>query len=86
MAEHRDCEKGIRRTLRELKSCRKVTEDKHDRLFASRTARLIKLTRSPLSDTDMKTSTGEEAQQFAISEIQAIDLRINDIVCDIYFL
>ena len=86
MTDHHDSEERVRRTLQEPESSRKVAKDKRDRLFASRTACLIELTRSLSPDTDVKASTGEEAQQFDTSEIQAIDLKINDIVCDIYFL
>ena len=86
MAEHRDHEEAIRRTLQEVASSRKDTKGKHDRLYTSRTTYLMELTRSPLSDACMKALTEKEAQQLAISEIEAIDLRINDIVCDIYFL
>ena len=86
MAGHRDRKEWIRRTLRELVFSKKVSENKHGRLFSSHTVHLIELAKSSLSDTDTKAWTGEEAQQFAISEIEAIDLRINDIVCDIYFL
>ena len=82
---HCDHERRIREALRELASSRKVAEDERAHLFASRTAHLIELTRPPLSDADTKVSTREEDQQFAASEIDAIDFKINDIICDINF-
>ena len=63
-----------------------MAEEEQAHLLASRTAHFIKLTRSPLSDADTKVSAKEEDQQFAASEIDAIDFRITDIIYDIFFL
>lgn len=83
---YHDHEEEIGRTLQGLAFSMKTFEDNYARLFALQKAHLAELLESPLFKIDIEAVAMKEAQKLLNAEIQAINLKISDIIHDIHIL